>query len=241
MNKEISKTKRAHNFIDLTGKTFGKLTVLGFAEINNKRTMWLCQCECGNTSTVAAEHLKTGNTTSCGCNLKEKVGGGKITHGLSKTRLYIAWSNMKSRCYNQSNPHYVNYGGRGINICNEWYYDFVPFYEWALSNGYADNLTIDRTDVNGNYEPNNCRWITAKEQSNNTTANRHIEYKGKVFTVSQLSDKLKIPYATLLNRVNKGWSMEQIVNAPTQLRPIRKTVHEQLEEMLAKMKNNNIA
>ena len=139
---------------DLTGQRFGRLTVLERTELK-----WLCKCDCGNKKIVAGGHLVSGDTKSCGCL--------RIKHGMRNTRLYSIWHGMKERCYNTKHKFYKHYGGRGIKVCEEWKNDFQTFADWALSHGYADNLTIDRIDVNGNYEPSNCQWATNAEQQRN--------------------------------------------------------------------------
>ena len=158
-------------FIDLTGQKFGRLTVIERAD-NTKQgqAKWLCQCDCGRKTVVMGKSLRNGNTKSCGCLQKETIGYKRTIHGQTNTRFYRIWCGMKSRCYNKKNPHFHLYGGRGIKVCNEWLKDFQTFYDWAIANGYADNLTLDRINVNGNYEPSNCRWITRKEQNNNKRA-----------------------------------------------------------------------
>ena len=159
---------------DITGQRFGRLTVLKLSHISSDReAMWNCVCDCGNSFTTSGRRLRRGWTKSCGCLAKEKVIERSISHGKYGTRLYNIWQGMKDRCNNTNNQAYKHYGGRGIKVCDEWKDNFQAFYEWAMANGYIDNLSIDRIDVDGNYEPSNCRWATAKEQANNTRRNKN--------------------------------------------------------------------
>lgn len=154
--------------IDLANTKFGRLLVLNTFERRKRYIYWLCKCDCGNEKYIRSDHLRYGKITSCGCFEKEaRKEGNHTTHGLSKTRIFKIFHGMKKRCYNPECVAYSNYGGRGIKICDEWLNNYTSFHDWALSNGYADNLSIDRIDVNGNYEPSNCRWVDAKIQANN--------------------------------------------------------------------------
>ena len=129
-------------------------------------------------------------------------------HGLKRTRLFSIWSNMKSRCYNQNIKSYSHYGARGITMCDEWKNDFKSFYDWSMSNGYKDDLTIDRIDVNGNYEPSNCRWATIKEQSLNKSTNRVYEVNKQSKPLCKWCEIYNKNYKTIQDRLKRGWSIE---------------------------------
>lgn len=167
----------AYNFIDLTGRQFGHLTVLRRAEDKirangKKKTVWLCRCDCGKEKNILGENLRKGSAKSCGCHRGEALIAYSTKHGKRYERVYGIFCEMKKRCYNNHCANYKNYGGRGIKICDEWLNDFNSFYDWSMSHGYSDKLTIDRIDNDGNYEPSNCQWITKSENS----TKRNIEY-----------------------------------------------------------------
>ena len=157
-------------FINETGNVYSRLTVLSYAGTNkDKKSLWLCQCECGNTKVVVGKHLRSGLTKSCGCLNYENLHIKKIAkkHGKYNERIYRIWQDMKSRCYDPKVPCFKYYGGRGITVCDEWKNSFEEFDKWSMKNGYADNLTIDRKNTYEGYSPDNCRWITIQEQQKN--------------------------------------------------------------------------
>lgn len=163
--------------IDRTGVRYGRLLVLNRAGSNKRNeALWRCRCDCGGTVTVCATALSSGDTKSCGCLQRERFGKGRTTHGLSKHPLYNVWRNMKYRCYNRNDNNYHRYGGRGVTVCKAWREDFISFYKWAMENGYAEGLTIDRVRNNGNYTPSNCRFITGAE---NVSRNRGRGRRGR--------------------------------------------------------------
>ena len=193
-------------FDDLSGKKFGKLTVIKLAKTPSGQAgaYWECRCDCGNKKIVRAATLKNGDTKSCGC----AKFSGVTNHGLYKTRLHTIWLLMRDRCLNKNSTNYKRYGGRGISVCEEWN-EFKPFYDWAMANGYKDGLSIDRIDNNGDYCPSNCRWATRVEQANNTRRNRWIEYNGETHTLAEWGRLYNIPYDKLWSRLSYGWSLER--------------------------------
>ena len=160
--------------IDLTGQRYGRLTVIArHGRDASRQITWLCRCDCGNQSVVLGSNLRKGHTTSCGC-LRDEL---RFTHGKYHTRLHNVWKLMKRRCYNPNDKRYHRYGERGIGVCDEWRNDFGAFYDWAMANGYDENVpygqcTIDRIDNNKGYSPDNCRWVDIKTQNNNRSTNR---------------------------------------------------------------------
>lgn len=162
---------------EMVGKRFGRLLVLSEGEkAKSGECRWICKCDCGViTPPIKSTRLRKGITKSCGCLQKEIVTLRVTKHNKSHSRLYSIWRGIKERCLKQNSVNYKYYGGRGITICDEWKNDFQAFYDWAMSHGYADCLTIDRIDNDSNYEPSNCRWATNKEQQNNRRNNKKVK------------------------------------------------------------------
>ena len=153
--------------IDITGQRFGRLVAIERVGTDkHRKAVWLCQCDCGNTTKVTGNELRRGRANSCGCYCKERNREAHVKHGGRYTRLYDIWRGFRQRCSNPNAKGYSNYGGRGITVCPEWD-DFTVFQKWAHENGYTDSMTIERKDVNGNYEPSNCTWILQAEQEQN--------------------------------------------------------------------------
>ena len=199
---------------DLSGQRFGRLIAIKVSgKALNGNMMWECKCDCGNTTYVHSTSLVSGSTVSCGCYHRERVHETKYKHGETKTRLYRIWSGMFSRCYG-SRPKFVSaYTSRNIRVCDDWK-DYLSFRDWAKSNGYRDDLTLDRIDVNGNYEPQNCRWATQKTQQNNRTNNHLLTYNGKTQTMSQWADELGVRAMAIQHRIARGWTAEEALSIP---------------------------
>ena len=193
---------------DLEDKKFGRLTVLLPVGSLKGKKYWLCKCDCGEEICVNTNSLTSGKTKSCGCYAKERAIESNIKHGKRHTRLYNIYCGMKTRCYNTNNYKLKNYGERGIKICDDWLNDFMSFYNWALENGYTETLTIERIDVNGDYEPSNCKWIEMGEQSKNKTCNRVIEYQGITKILSEWCKELGLNYKKVHSRLCYGCPVE---------------------------------
>lgn len=209
--------------VNLTGQKIGMLTVLEEAKRQGYRRFWMCSCECGQITTVRHDALKMGHTISCGCIRIEKVANAARRHGMSESSEYNCWESMISRCNNPKTPHYDRYGGRGIQVCPEWTGEqgFINFYKHMgarPSNGHS----IERNNVNGNYEPSNCRWATQQEQMNNTSKNRFFYHNGETLTVAQWARRRSIDKSTLYNRlVRLKWNIEKALNTPVHKRRSR--------------------
>lgn len=199
------------NVAEYIGKKYGKLTILSKAPRKDKgnNTRFYVECDCGNVTEVYYRHLRSGNNKSCGCLSKERIY--RTKDGLRWHPLYQVWYNMVSRCANPEDKDFVRYGQRGISVCDEWKKSLTIFYNWAISNGYEKGLKLDRRENNGNYEPDNCRFLTPKENSRNTRTNRYISYKGETKTMIEWAEIFSIKYAVLKTRMRAGWDFEKAV------------------------------
>lgn len=185
---------------DLTGRRFNKLYVLNFDHMGERgATFWRCRCDCGNETVVSRHSLVSGHTKSCGCRQRDVV----VTHGMSYDRLYGVWGGVKARCNNENHKFYHQYGGRGIAVCDEWE-NFENFRDWSLDNGYGPDLTIDRIDNDGDYSPENCRWVDRQIQANNRRSNRYLTYDNDTHTIAEWARLFDVNYDTLLQRINRG-------------------------------------
>ena len=183
------------------GDKFGKLTVLECVSGDKAETReWRCKCDCGNTVVAKEKYLKNGHRKSCGC----LYGISSTKHGETKTRLHKVWESMLARCEYQKHPHFKSYGGRGISVCKEWH-EYENFRDWALQNEYSDTLTLDRINVNGNYEPSNCRFATMKQQQNNKRTNHIVSINGVSMTISECSEEFGIPKSTVRYRATHNY------------------------------------
>ena len=194
----------------MVGKKYGRLTVIGF---NDNTGKYICRCDCGGLHEARKQSLQNGNVRSCGCLAKEWCSTGKArrTHGLSHTRIDNIYRSMIDRCYNPNNKRYVHYGGRGISVCDEWKNDKTMFFKWANESGYESDLTIDRIDVNGGYEPTNCRWVSQRVQQQNRRNNFLIEYRGEKKTATEWERISGTKDCTIRSRIKKGWSAEEAI------------------------------
>lgn len=198
---------------ELVGQRFGRWTVIAFAgRTKDRQLLWLCRCDCGNEGVVRTYALKKGRSKSCGCLNKEVTSKVKSTHGMSHTKLYRVWRAMINRCTNPNQKSYERYGQRGIRVCDKWL-TFEGFLE-DMGASYQEGLTLDRIDVNGDYEPSNCRWVSMKKQSNNRRSNHLIEFQGEKMTFSEASERFVIPYHTLKRRLYTGWSVHDALLTP---------------------------
>lgn len=206
----------------MTGKRFGRLTVIREGGRKSGEVAWECLCDCGNIVTVAGYDLRSGNTKSCGCYVHDRSVEANTKHGAFGTLLYRTYSNMKNRCYNPKYCLFQHYGGKGIRVCDEWLgeHGFERFRDWAMSNGYKEGLSIDRINNAADYSPDNCRWADMVAQQNNRTNNRLITANGETRTMADWSRSSGISYATIQGRLSRGWSEADAVTVRPHHAPV---------------------
>ena len=210
---------------DLAGQKFGRLLVLNREGVDKHRhTLWKCKCDCGNEVIVARTELVSGDTKSCGCYHREQITKynkkNKVKHGLHDSRIAIVWKNMISRCEKENDSGYKHYGGRGITVCEEWH-DLKAFAEWAYKNGYDENAprgecTLERINVNGNYEPANCKWADIKEQNRNRTITVRVTREDGEIPLSKLCEEKRISYKKIYRWMHeKGKTFDDAIEMLT--------------------------
>lgn len=198
--------KKGSTKVNIVGQRFERLVVISETDERTKcgEVKYLCKCDCGNTKVIIGTSLRNGNTRSCGCLISEGTSERAKTHGMSKTRIYKIWAGMHDRCYNPNRKEYESYGGRGIQVCDEWKDNFQAFYDWSMENGYSDDLSIDRENNEGNYEPSNCRWTTRKVQSDNTRQTVHITVNGDTKNIGEWAETIGVARSTISRHYKLG-------------------------------------
>lgn len=192
---------------------FGSLKVTGLSRVDKTGTHWSCLCDCGRNVIVRGSHLTSGHSEAC-------MWCRKKTHGMSRTRLYKVWSDMKHRCQNENDARFKNYGGRGISVCKEWD-SFESFMSFSKSNGYSDNLEIDRIDNDGDYCPSNCRFITKRENTSRAKS-KYITYGGKTLSMRGWSLLIGGGDTIVQQRIRRGWSHEKAITTPVRWKDEKK-------------------
>ena len=193
---------------DLSDQHFGEWTVTKNHKIEKGHTKWECVCSCGTIRFIDASKLKSGLSKSCGCKHGEHITQSKTRHGQSHTRLHNIWLQMRRRCEPNYHEHKY-YLDKGITVCDNWQV-FENFYEWAMNNGYSENLTIDRIDNSKGYYPGNCRWADKTTQANNRDYTIKTTYKGQIINATQLSKILGISRYRVARRIKKGFNGDTI-------------------------------
>lgn len=205
--------------LDLTGHQYGLLTVTAFAGLSKGKRperLWLCRCSCTTEKIVRQNNLRSGHTQSCGCHMKAQTSQANTKHGYTRTPTYVCWRNMKARCLNSNDTSYENYGQRGIKVCNRWLDNFENFLE-DMGEKPSSCHSIERIDVDGDYEPANCKWATSSEQARNYRRNVHIEHNGRRQCVKDWASELGMHQSVLRYRLKAGWSINQAFYTPVRL------------------------
>lgn len=198
--------------IDLNGKTFERLTVIGRTDSPSgagKHARWACRCVCGRESVVTSSALVNGLVKSCGCYARDLIIKSRKTHGMTNESIFRIWSGMLGRCSNSSLKEYPRYGGRGITVCDRWK-TFANFYEDMGDRPLGK--TLDRIDNNGNYEPKNCRWASRKEQAKNRSSTVYLTHRGESLMIGEWAERLKINRHTIATRLNRGWEIDRALS-----------------------------
>lgn len=211
--------------IDITGRVFGRLTAIKLApnRENTRRRMWLCRCECGKERLFFQSDITSGNTRSCGCLRLDNPS--RLTHGMTNTPDYCIWSDMIKRCYNPRHKKYDRYGGRGIQVCDEWKNSFKQFIA-DVGRRPEPSLTLERIDNDGDYRPDNVRWATRREQARNRSSNNIITFDGKSMSIAAWSDVTGISQGAIWNRIyNCGWSICDALTKPIDTRKTGRSNH----------------
>lgn len=198
--------------INLIGNRYGRLTVINYSHSSSQGcTYWVCKCDCGDEKVICGIGLRGGLTQSCGCLRKEITAVNSFRHGHSRDRLYKTWTGMKQRCYTETSQDYPDYGGRGVTVCETWKNEFMAFREWAIRSGYTDDLTIERLDTSGNYEPGNCTWIPHRNQAINRRSTRFIDFRDLRMTLTEFSSAFDLTPLMVREGYYKGWDADKII------------------------------
>ena len=200
-------------FMDLTGKTFGRLVVVEYLGRGKTNALWRCRCTCGKVKDILAPRLRNGQTRSCGCFRSEVTSKRSKTHGLKESVEYKTWQGIKSRCYLKSCPSYSRYGGRGIRVCERWRESFEAFLE-DMGKRPSNAHSIEREENNGHYSPDNCRWATKSEQARNRRTSRMVTAEGKTQCLAAWAEETGIPYGTIMSRLVSGWTEQKAITEP---------------------------
>ena len=196
--------------IDITGQRFGRWTALCPVGADRNGRRWLCRCSCGAERPVSAHNLRSGKSLSCGCVHHENPG--HLIHGMSHTKMHVAWKGMLARCENPNNTNYCRYGARGIRVCERWH-KFANFF--ADMGPRPVGAQIDRINNDGNYEPGNCRWVTRRQNCNNQRRSRRITFHGRTRTIAEWAQEYGLKRSTLGRRIRDGWSAADAIVTPT--------------------------
>lgn len=219
MDKNVHNAK--YHSEEWIGQRFHHLTVLGIEHVvkenGQKLWYWNVRCDCGNEKSIRADYVFSGHSKTCGCG---KRYDGALKHGETKSRLYMIWARMCERC-NSDNPRYKRYNGRGIKVCDEWK-QYTGFSEWARTSGYNDSMSIERIDNNGDYCPDNCKWIDFSLQARNRETTMWVEYNGTRMSLAEACEKACMPYKTVFSRIRyMDWPVEKALSVPVRCHNVK--------------------